>query len=147
MIEKLIKSIAESGDDALIARPADSKDLTLCQKELAEYKKPAMPKDYVDFLRIANGFAWNGIQFYSTDQVTDPDDGFTLDDIVSANEDFEERSELAEGKLLLGRSDEDLYTYDPEAKLYEVLDFTSLDQMETYSSFEELFSDMVGSAE
>ena len=142
MIEKILKEIAESGDDALIAKPADSKDLTLCQKELAEYKKPAMPQDYVDFLRIANGFAWNGVLFYSTDQVTDPEDGFTLDDIVSANEDFEERTDT-DGKLLIGRSDEDLFVYNPQEKIYEVLDFTSLDQMETYDSFESLFADII----
>lgn len=142
MIENIIKDIAKSGDDVMVVRPADSKDLTLCQKELAEYKMPAIPQEYVDFLRIANGFAWNGIMFYSTDQVTDPKDGFMLDDIVSANEDFEERG--YEGKLLIGRSDEDLFTYDPEAKIYEILDFTSCDQMQAFKSFEELFLNVIG---
>ena len=108
MIEDILKKLADD-DGAMIVRPASSKDLAQCQRDMAEIGLPPVPQGYIDFLREVNGFAWNGIEFYSTDQVTDPESDYTLNDIVSANEDWADYSEDFEGMVLLGRADDDLY--------------------------------------
>lgn len=141
MIEDVIKKL-KNEDSAMIVRPASAKDLAQCQKDMAEIGLAPVPQGYIDFLRGVNGFAWNGIEFYSTDQVTDPETDYTLNDIVTANETFAEYNDMPE-IVLLGRADDDLYVYDVKTKKYDVLDFTGKDVMEEYDTFDELFSDVV----
>lgn len=142
MIEDILKKLADD-DGAMIVRPASSKDLAQCQKDMAEIGLPPVPQGYIDFLREVNGFAWNGIEFFSTDQVTDPESNYTLNDIVTANEDFVEYNDDLEGCVLLGRADDDLYVYNTVNEKYEVLDFTGHDVMEDYDAFDALFEGVV----
>lgn len=86
-MEEILKTLSED-NGAMIVRPASSKDLAQCQKDMAEIEMHPVPQGYIDFLREVNGFAWNGIEFFSTDQVTDPESNYTLLDIVTANEDL-----------------------------------------------------------
>ena len=128
--------------EAMIVRPASEKDLKLCQKDMKEMEFPPIPQQYADFLSLLNGFAWNGIIFFSTDQVTDPETDFMLNDIVSANEQFVEYNNdflNVENYVLLGRADEDLYVYNMENGRYEVLDLTGRDVMEDFETFEAMF--------
>jgi hypothetical protein len=64
-------------------------------------------------------------------------------DLVSMNDDFNDRYELDE-KVLLGRADDDYYTYNIETEKYEVLEFTSRDLMDEFDTFAELFALTVG---
>ena len=104
---------------------------------------PPIPQEYADFLSKLNGFAWNGIEFFSTDQVTDPDTEYMLNDIVSANEDFTEQNEGLKHCVLLGRADDDLYVYNRQSGRYEVLDMTGRDVMDSFDSFEAMFVGVV----
>jgi hypothetical protein len=132
----------ESG--AMIVRPAANKDISLCNKNFAACGfRVTLPALYVDFLKQLNGFAWNGIEFFSTDQVTDLETGYMLNDIVSANEDFIAYNEGLEHCVLLGRADDDLYVYNTKNKKYEILDMTGRDIMEEYETFEALFAGVV----
>ena len=141
-MDDILETLSED-DGAMIVRPASSKDLAQCQKDMAEIELNPVPQGYVDFLRKVNGFAWNGIEFYSTDQVTDPETEYTLMDIVSMNEDFIDYNPEQSEKVLLGRADDDLYTYNTSNGKYEVLDFTGHDVMEEYDDFETLFVEVV----
>ncbi len=142
MIEDILKQLSKD-EGAMIVRPASSKDLAQCQKDMAEIGLPPVPHGYIDFLRDVNGFAWNGIEFFSTDQVTDPESGYTLNDIVTANEDFADYGDDLEGFVLLGRADDDLYVYNVANEKYEVLDFTGHDVMEDYDTFDAMFEGVV----
>ena len=142
MIEDILKKLADD-DGAMIVRPASSKDLAQCQKDMAEIGLPPVPQGYIDFLREVNGFAWNGIEFFSTDQVTDPESNYTLNDIVTANEDFAEYNDDLQGCVLLGRADDDLYVYNTNNEKYEVLDFTGHDVMEDFDAFDAMFEGVV----
>ena len=142
MIEDILKKLADD-EGAMIVRPASSKDLAQCQKDMAEIGLPPVPHGYIDFLREVNGFAWNGIEFFSTDQVTDPVSNYTLNDIVTANEDFAEYSDDLAGCVLLGRADDDLYVYNTSNEKYEVLDFTGHDVMEDFDAFDAMFEGVV----
>ena len=59
MIEDILKQLSKD-EGAMIVRPASSKDLAQCQKDMAEIGLPPVPHGYIDFLRDVNGFAWNG---------------------------------------------------------------------------------------
>jgi phytoene dehydrogenase-like protein len=144
IINEIIEILNED-DGAMIPRPASGEDIARCQKDLTEYGLEPLPEGYVDFLKRNNGLAWNGIEFYSTDQVFEADkpDGYRLMDLVTMNDEFNDRYELDE-KVLLGRADEDYYTYNIETEKYEVLELESRDVMDEFDTFADLFSFTVG---
>jgi hypothetical protein len=144
IIDEII-GILNEDEGAMIPRPASEEDIAGCQKDLIELGLEPLPQGYIDFLKKNNGLAWNGIVFYSTDQVTEADnpDGFRIMDLATMNDDFNERYELDE-KVLLGRADEDYYTYNIETKKYEALELESREPWEEFDSFEDLFFFTVG---
>jgi hypothetical protein len=144
-IDNVLNRLTEMDADAMIVRPATDKDIKLCNKDFAKCGiNLTLPYEYVNFLKQLNGFAWNGIELYSTDQVTDTDTDYMLNDIVSANEHFRRVNEGFEHCFYFGRADEDLYVNNTQNKKWEVLDMTGRDVMEEYDSFEDLFVAVVG---
>ena len=144
VVDEII-DILDEDEGAMIPRPASDEDIAECQGDLAEYGLEPLPQGYIDFLKINNGLAWNGIVFYSTYIVTvegDPS-GFKLMDLVSENDDFNDRYELDE-KVLLGRQDEEYFTYNITTKKYEVLELESREIWEEFDNFEDLFYFAVG---
>ena len=117
-IDDILNAVVDEG--AMIVRPATEKDLKLCQKDMAEMEFPSIPQGYAGFLSKLNGFAWNGIEFFSTDQVTDTETGYTLNDIVSANEMFVKYNEGYKHCVFLGRADDDLYVYNSIQNVVDV---------------------------
>ena len=70
-------------DEAMIVRPATAEDIEWANNELKKSNLPSIPNDYADFLRHCNGFAFNGVELYGTDNITDNVTNFQLIDIVS----------------------------------------------------------------
>jgi len=130
---------------SMIPRPASDDDIDECQQDLIDLSLEPLPQGYVDFLKKCNGLAWNGIEFYSTDQIVEADNpsSFRLMDLVSMNDDFNELFEL-DDKVLLGRADEDYYTYNIVTKKYEALELETREAWEEFNTFEELFLFCVG---
>ena len=144
-MDDILNYLTEEDLDAMIVRPATDEDIDSCNRDFAECKMNlALPDGYVWFLKQLNGFAWNGIEMFSTDQVTDPETGYTLNDIVSANEQFRRTNEGFEHCFFFGRCDDDLYVYNTKNKQWEVLDMSGRDVMEEYGGFEEFFVAVVG---
>ena len=142
-IDEVLNKITENDSGAMLVRPATSGDLKLCQKDMADMKFPSVPQGYAEFLSRLNGFAWNGIEFFSTDQVTDPETDYMLNDIVSANEQFAECNDNLRHCVQLGRADDDLYVYNTQNQRYEVVDMDGRDVMEEYETFEAMFVGVV----
>jgi len=140
-----IIDIVNEDEGAMIPRPATDEDINQCNADLIELGLEPLPQGYVDFLKKNNGLAWNGIEFYSTYQVVEAanPDGYKLMDLASMNDDFNDRFELDE-KVLLGRADDDYYTYNIETMKYEVLEFTSRELMDEFDEFAGLFRFTVG---
>lgn len=134
-----ILNIVVEDEGAMIVRPATKKDISLCQDDMSNMKFPSLPPGYADFLKLLNGFAWNGIEFYSTDQVTDTDTGYMLLDIVSANEQFRVYFEQLPHCIILGRSDMDWYVYNTQSGRYEVIDESDGVVMEHFEDFLSMF--------
>jgi hypothetical protein len=144
VIDEIIDIVNED-DGAMIPRPASDEDIVECNKNLIDLGLEPLPQGYIDFLKKNNGLAWNGIEFYSTDQVTEAGNpnGFRLMDLVTMNDEFNERYEL-DDKVLLGRADEDYYTYNIQTKKYEALELESREVWEECNTFEDLFLFTVG---
>jgi len=140
-----IMDILNEDDGSMIPRPASRQDIKDCNEALVDLGLEPLPKGYIDFLKKYNGLAWNGVVFYSTDivSVAGEEGGFKIMDLVSTNDDFNDRYELDE-KVLLGVSDEDYYTYNIETKQYEALERESRETWEQFDKFEELFLFVVG---
>jgi len=146
--EKIIDEIIDVLDEdqgAMIPRPATDDDIIQCQTDLVDLYLEPLPQGYIDFLMKCNGLAWNGIEFYSTYQVSEADNpsSFILMDLVTMNNDFNNQYELDE-KVLLGRADEEYYTYNIETQKYEILEFGSSEALEEYDTFAKLFRNTVG---
>jgi hypothetical protein len=143
-IDEII-DILDEDSDSMIPQPATDEEIAECKKDLVELGLEPLPPGYIDFLKKNNGLAWNGIIFYSTYIVTyaDRPDGFKLMDLVTENDDFNDRYELDE-KVLLGRMDEEYFTYNIDTKKYEVLELESREIWEEFDTFEGLFFFTVG---
>ena len=77
--------------------------------------------------------------------MTEKKTGYVLKDIVNVNQDWHERKMGLEGKLLLGRFDDDIYVYDTEGYEYQALDSMTLFEIDCFDSFDDLFMCNVGS--
>jgi hypothetical protein len=144
VIDEII-DILDEDSGSMIPRPATDQDIADCNKDLTELGLEPLPQGYIDFLKKNNGLAWNSIIFYSTDQVTEADNpnGFRLMDLATMNDEFNDFYELDE-KVLLGRMDEEYFTYNIETKKYEVLELETREVWEQFDSFEDLFFFTVG---
>jgi hypothetical protein len=143
---KLLEAL-EADTSALISRPASDADIEGCMRNLEALELPLLPEDYIKFLQICNGLAWNGIEFYGTSSVTNSDPFFILVDVVVfAKSKADYYKDLIEscGLLFLGRGDEDLFAYNVDRKMYEIYDVSGMDVMEEYKYFDNLFLATVG---
>lgn len=144
-----IKAAIDMADqhDAMVPRPATDEDLEICNTELRDSDFPEIPEDYAGFLKVCMGFAFNGVELYGPDNITDRETGFTLMDIIEATEDFNEHY-VDEGYididyplLCFGRQNGDYFTYDPQTCKYQLRDHE--DACNTvwgeYDTFEEFF--------
>ena len=142
LIADLFDKIYES--DALIIKPAEDMELERCARDFNDIGITAVPDDYFEFLKMANGVAWNGFEFFGTYQITVKKTGYVLEDIVSVNQKMRNRKPGLEKMIVLGRFDDDIYVYNSEKFIYQALDSLTLIEIESYESFDELFSLNVG---
>ena len=117
--------------DALIIKPATDEEIARCNGDLADILRSggdyidsirpgakasgasgtvhSIPESYAEFLKISNGYAWNGFEFFGTYQVTVKQSGYTLSDIVGVNQNYRERKFGLKDMIVLGEFDDDLY--------------------------------------
>jgi len=145
--KEILAAISESEDCyPMIPRPDTSKDIKMCNANLKELALPELPKDYIKFLKIWGGYAYDGIELYGTDHVYDPEEDYALIDIVTATEDFNDyyvdsvEPWLEDAELCIGRQNGDYFTYNPEMQKYLVRSHECItDIWDEYDTFEELF--------
>ena len=139
MDKKRLTEIFEAVNDtgALIVKPATDDEIKMCSEDIT------LPAEYIDFLQFADGFSWNGFEFFGVYNVTVKSSGYTLKSIVWMNETYRERKFAFKDKILLGRFDDDIYVYDEEDGMYKSLDSLTMIEIDSYEHFEDLFFDVV----
>ena len=128
---KFVEKLNEH-ESAMTPRPATVEDIEWANKELKESGFPELPADYAAFLQQCNGFAFNGVEIFGTDIVTDRDSGYELIDIITFNE--QQREYYNENLLFFGRVDDDVYTYNPQTQKYEARDICGFDIWDDYEN-------------
>jgi len=106
---------------------------------LADLKSP-LPEGYAELLRRTDGIDWNGTVFYAS--ATAPIVGYSdrlIEGFIEANLNRRSGGEC-EHLLIFGESGMEMYAFSMDTQHFHVLDQLSLDQLEEYASFEQLFT-------
>jgi hypothetical protein len=100
--------------------------------------RSAPPFEYLDFLRLHNGFAGNGLFLYSTQRTPLLDcDGVNLG-FVEVNLNWRDLDWMSD-YLVLGDSDMDVYVFEVVSNRFQVRDRQAFDNVfEEFSKFDEL---------
>jgi hypothetical protein len=149
-ITEKILTILNNSQGAMIPRVATDKDIKRCNSDLKSLGLPVLPDDYINFLQTTcGGFAWNGIEIYGTDIVSDPASSrsYQLMDIVTKTDEGDDRywDTIETDCLYFGRSDEEVYTYNTATSKYEARDLSCIsDIYEEYDSIYAFINAVVG---
>ena len=106
----------------------------------AGHRVPPIPADYAAFLRLSNGYAWNGVRFFGTRPVQ-MGRSYVNPALLEENLGFHERKLGLEDCLVLGGCDDDLFLYSARTGRYAAVDSLTLIPIddEGFGIFEELF--------
>lgn len=92
-----------------------------------------IPKEFVEFYSLINGFCWNGIELFSII----PWNRKQYEYCVYNMSDFNEIM-IHKDYLFFGRSDEDIFGYDCKFHHFDIIDRTGYDIYESFDTFEKL---------
>ncbi len=94
----------------------------------------AWSEDLSRFYQISNGFFFNGIYIFSMGK----DDAHPVPNLLTQNVQWN-ISERLPGRVLFGRSDEEVYVFNQPENKYQILDFTGWDEYYAFDSLAGLF--------
>lgn len=86
-----------------------------------------------EFLEISNGFFYNGIYVYSLGSDETPD----YMDMIAANLQWDIPERLP-GRIIFGRSDEEVYVFNQPEDKFQILDLTGWDEYYAFNTMNEL---------
>lgn len=136
MFEEIINRVVEIGG------LFQTKPITDAQMEKLENDLKALnvelPLEYAEFLYKTNGLFWGGLEFFGSDIVVDKKNGYAITDILSQNKIYQALNPKTK-KILLGRTDEENFIYNPTMQVYELVDEFSGEIIKTFPLFENLF--------
>lgn len=147
MYQELLDSIAEEKKtyDLELQPPATSEQIEELEIKANEQLGAKLPEAYKHFLSRTNGLNYNGLFIYATEKVQVsgvPDafiNGFIEENLSHREIDgFNDLLVFADGNL-------DIYIYQNSTAEYQSRDRSSLDVMQTFSSFEELITEALNS--
>ncbi|MGD9637560.1 MAG: YrhA family protein [Alphaproteobacteria bacterium] len=121
---------------AIVASKALDDELETCMENLFNNDFPLLPDDYIKFLKMADGFLWNGMEIFGTANINAEE--YTAPNIVSANQNYDEKYPKLIGKLVVGKMDNDLFAYDYTTRKYQVIDTVDCEALQDFASIEEL---------
>lgn len=130
------KSIFKSAGDNCLIGDSFEPDMEMI------YKIVGLPDDLTDFLLNINGFAFNGIEIFSLtpESLCTDDNLWCVNDIFSFNTRQQNNNISGCSKyLVVGRSDEDVFLYCYEKKIYTINDRTDLMVFYEFDDFVSLF--------
>ncbi len=98
----------------------------------------ALPTEYTDFLKSTNGYAWNGVSLYPSENSTATGETAVLYGILEQNAVFLASRNYSEF-ILIGEDNLDYYLYNTQSRQYEARDRVPLDYAyETFGTFKDL---------
>lgn len=132
-MDKIKITLTELDTDlAEIMPPASDEAIAKCNEQLKHYHLTNIPQEYAQFLKISDGMEFNGMQMFGT----------LGNDIVLQNEqmrNYYSHYKGSENLLIIGRIDDDIYTYNASTHHYEARDINGFEIWDEYDSFEAFF--------
>jgi hypothetical protein len=138
---KQIKSLAQkigqikskfADSEPLIPPPIGDEEIEMCSSYLTGYGFPPIPQGYAEFLKICNGYAFDGVELYGTEFAKEKGSSFILKDLGDITFDmckeyeeflkeYEEFLEVSGKNLLWFGKDAcgDSFTYDNKTGNYQ----------------------------
>ena len=124
--------------DPFLAPRASQEALTEVAEALEDIDAPHLPLDFQAFLKETNGFVWHGLQIFGTTGIAIDHPKTIVPALPDINESYRSSLSEMENRLLLGRSEDDLYIFDAEKSSYWILDRHGLEFIEGFSCFLDL---------
>lgn len=127
-----INTICQKFNETIHRNIASESSIDILKKWISDnISKDLWLKDYEEFLKIQNGFEFDGLIFYGT---TDYENN-----LVSENEAWDWQGESFEHKyLFLGDADISWYVYNISEDCFEELDKPSGDLIRTFEDFDNM---------
>lgn len=126
-----------------VAPRAESDALAAVADALDDIDAPPLPGDFVHFLSAANGFVWNGIEIFGTEHIVLERDHSVVPALIEINDSYQGKFDEMIGRLLIGRSAEDLYVFDEAADAYLILDRKGFERIASFDTFADLLRHIV----
>lgn len=142
MYQQLLKQISAKSKEygESLQPPCSAKELADLQVQARKELGIEIPSGYAEFLRQHDGLDWNGLVIFASRTV--PIVGYKdrfIEGLVDWNLGFRDDDSKNEF-VVVADSGMDLYVFEPRRKKYTARDCVSLDQNESYKSFEEMIS-------
>jgi hypothetical protein len=108
----------------MIPPPIGDEEINRCSECLTGYGFPPIPQGYAEFLKICNGYAFDGVELYGTERVKEKGSSYTLRDICgmtfNMHKEYGDEYELCKSLLRFGKDVcGDYLTYDDKTGNYQ----------------------------
>lgn len=138
MIENLL-SLAKHQNGSITFLPSPSEEIIKTNAFLTSQNFAEIPTDYQEFLKLSNGFIYNGIELMGTVPHPRPDKRYIFPDLIQINKPYI-KYDYFDGKLLIGTLSESFMLYDSAEQIYAVLDRINLRSRIEVSDMSSLFA-------
>lgn len=117
-----IKKIEEKYNSSLRGAASQQEIRNLTKSFSEKFKVSSLPKQYLNFLHITNGFEFNGLNIYGVDEgLLDIKSEESIEGIMEMNELWHENAEMKK-YIFFGDADISWYCYDIDKDVYVELD-------------------------
>jgi len=110
---------------------------------LEDLDAPPLPTDYHAFLLQTNGFVWRGIEVFGTSAISIESNHSIVPALAEIQDSYASKFAEMHERLLIGRSEADIYVYDQPTNAYWILDRHGLEAVESFESFLDLMRQLI----
>lgn len=126
-----------------MAPRAEADALAALADALEDLDAPALPGDFAHFLTEANGFVWHGIEIFGSEHIVLERDHSVVPALSEINDSYHAKFDEMRGRLLIGRSEDDIYVFDETADAYLILDRKGFEEIRRFDAFADLLRHIV----
>lgn len=117
--------------------PAEDKNINLINTMLADNGFSELPDEYKVFLKLSDGFIYNGLELYGTTTHNRKEKGYVFPDLASIAKTYADY-DFFRNKTVLGRISESIIFYDKQSDSYAVADRINLLSRAEYPTFSDI---------
>lgn len=131
MLTELLRQIKELGG-AFIAPPLKQSDIL--ENNAQGY---AIPEDYIQWLKTADGLYWGGLEFFGSQ--TRQKGGYVITDLLTQNDLYQALSGNTDA-IIVGKTDEENFVYNIPKDRYEIRAEFSDEHIKSFPTFQKMIS-------